>query len=496
MTMPNAINKALKHSFIITLGLTIGFFNLPSKAESHTNSQATNVSVTALNKLTSIKNLPSMVNDAHIPTIHHFVTDNGVKVNFVASTSLPIVDVSVYFNAGSARDNAIRANGFGIANMTATMLTQQTALLDEEQFAKTVEQLGIELNATAYKDMMVVSLRSLSDDKHLTPAIQLLTQVFSQPNFTPATLERNKARLLIALKRQQENPNAIAQLAFNKALYGNHPYAHQSIGTADSVPTLTPKDLQAFFNRFIVANNANIAITGDLTLAQAKQLANDITSPLKMGQKAPTLPDIHTADYQKNGKQTLHIPFNSTQTTVLMGQLGSKKALTPAEWQHATDFSIANDAIAGHDFNAKLMTEVRQNRGLTYGIGGSMQPMQATGSYQIGFSTRHEKVDEAITATKQVLNKAIQDGLTHDEIELIKQKQSNRFGMSYASNDSINNMIGMMGFYDLPDDYWRHHVNRIHQTNRQSAQNAFSQKIHPNDFLIVTVGDGEPDDKP
>lgn len=513
VTMLKPMPKSMTKSIIsnaktpiqqLTLTTAISLLTLPSVAntlESHQSLVATDVSVSALTHLTSIKDKPDMVTDVHIPTIHRFVTDNGVAVNFVASTSLPIVDVSVYFNAGSARDTAIRADGFGIANMTATMLTQQTTQLNEEQFAKTVEQLGINLDASAYKDMLVVSLRSLSDDEHLIPATQLLTQVLNQPNFAQSTaqstLERNQARLLIALKRQQENPSAVAQLAFDKALYGTHPYAHQSIGTSTSIPTLTTKDLQEFYQKFIVANNANIAITGDLTVAQAKQLANAITAPLRQGKKAPVLPKPDVPAYQKMGKNTLHIPFDSTQTTVLMGQLGSQQALTPQAWQHATDFAIANDAIAGHDFNAKLMTEVRQNRGLTYGIGGGMQPMQTTGSYQIGFSTRNDKVDEAITATKAVLADAIkttstdtQGRLTDSDIRLIKQKQSNRFGISYASNAGINSMIGKMGFYGLSDDYWQNHVSRIHKTDRQSAQKAFAETLQPDDFLVVTVGGG------
>ncbi|WP_261870717.1 pitrilysin family protein [Psychrobacter sp. JCM 18901] len=134
-----------------------------------------------------------------------------------------------------------------------------------------METLGINLSSSAYKDMFIVSLRSLSDDKHLLPAIDLMTQMVSEPTFDEQVLARNKARLLVGLQQQKQDPNSLASIAFNDALYGTHPYAHPSVGTLESVPTIEKQQLIDFKNKYLVAANASVAMTGNLTLEQAKK---------------------------------------------------------------------------------------------------------------------------------------------------------------------------------------------------------------------------------
>lgn len=177
-----------------------------------------NAPIAALSKLSSLNNVKPL--QVTVPTIEHFKTKAGIPVSFVRTTALPIVDIDLRFNAGSARDSDIRKDGFGIASMTATMLTQGTTNLDENDFTRAVETLGINLDSGAYKDMFMVSLRSLSDDDHLSPAVGLMTQMLTQPNFDAQILTRNKARLLVGLQQQKQDPGSLASLAFDDALYG------------------------------------------------------------------------------------------------------------------------------------------------------------------------------------------------------------------------------------------------------------------------------------
>jgi zinc protease len=416
-----------------------------------------------------------------VPDIEHFTTVSGVPVSFVRTTALPIVDIDLRFNAGSARDGSIRKQGFGIANMTATMLTQGTETRDEDDFTRAVETLGITLNSSAYKDMFIVSLRSLSDDEHLLPAIDLMTQMLTEPTFDEQILARNKARLLVGLQQQKQDPGSLASLAFNKALYGTHPYAHPSSGTLETVPTLNQKDLQDFQNRYLVANNASLAMTGNLTLAQAKRLANDITNNLPRGKTAPILPEPKPLTQSQN-----------TQTTVLMGQLGTKRASDPIAQQQQTNFAVGNDVLAGGNFNARLMTEIRQNLGYTYGISGAMNPMLARGPYQIGFSTRNDKARAAIDASLGVINDTLEEGITKDEMRLTTDNLKNSFPMSFASNAGINGLLGMMNFYHLPDSYLKDYVSRIDSVKLAEVNETLRSTLDTNKFLIVTVGADDP----
>ena len=442
--------------------------------------------IAALSKLTSIDDAKSL--KVTVPTIQEFKTKAGVPVMFVQTTALPIVDVDLRFNAGSARDGSISKDGFGIANMTATMLEQGSKSLDEDAFTRAVETLGINLGSSAYKDMFIVSLRSLSDDKHLLPAVDLMTQMVSEPTFNDEVLARNKSRLLVGLQQQKQDPGSLASIAFDKALYGSHPYAHPSVGTLESVPTIQKQQLIDFKNRYLVAANASIAMTGNLTLVQAKKLAEDITTKLPAGQAAAELPEPKPL----TKAQHIHIPFPSTQTTVLMGQLGSKRATNPTAQQQQTNFAVGNEVMAGGDFNARLMTEIRQNLGYTYGISGSMNPMLARGPYQIGFSTRNDKARAAIDASLDVIDDTLEKGVTQDEIRLTKDNLKNSFPMGFASNAGINGLLGMMNFYQLPNTYLADYVNRIDQVTLSGVNKTLRDTLTPDDFLIVTVGQDDP----
>lgn len=445
--------------------------------------------IAALTTLTSLDNIKPL--QVTVPHIQHFKTSAGVPVSFVHTAALPIVDIDLRFNAGSARDGSMRAEGFGIANMTATMLTQGSKSLDENEFTQAVETLGINLSSSAYKDMFIVSLRSLSDDKHLLSAVDLMTQMLTQPTFDQQVLARNKARLLVGLQQQKQDPSSLASLAFDQALYGKHPYAHPSSGTIESVPSIEQKDLTDFQNRYLVAANASLAMTGNLTLAQAKKIAEDITANLPIGEAASVLPEPQELDKA----QHIHIPFPSSQTTVLMGQLGNKRATDPKAQQQQTNFAVGNDVLAGSDFNARLMTQIRQNLGYTYGISGSMNPMLTRGPYQINFATRNDKARAAIDASLEVINDTLDNGITSAEMRLTTDNLKNSFPMSFASNASINSLLGMMNFYQLPDSYLADYVSRIDQVQLSGVNQTMRDTLKPDKFLIVTVGQDNPWEK-
>lgn len=489
-----AATPALKKLSCLSLGIWLGMMTVTAQADVTGAEEArgsaalvdTNAPIAALSKLTSLDNAKPL--KVTVPTIQEFKTKAGVPVAFVQTTALPIVDIDLRFNAGSARDGSIRKEGFGIANMTATMLTQGTKKLDENAFTRAGETLGIDLNSSAYKDMFIVSLRSLSDDKHLLPAIDLMTQMLSEPAFDEQVLARNKARLLVGLQQQKQDPNSLASIAFSKALYGEHPYAHPSAGTLESVPSIDRQQLIEFKNRYLVAANASIAMTGNLTLDQAKELAEEITTDLPTGQIAATLPEPKPLNQSKH----IHIPFPSTQTTILMGQLGSKRATNPQDQQQQTNFAVGNEVMAGGNFNARLMSEVRQNLGYTYGITGSMNPMLAKGPYQIGFSTRNDKALAAIDASLAVINDTLDKGITSSEMRLTTDNLKNSFPMSFASNAGINSLLGMMNFYQLPNTYLTDYIDRIDQVKLSGVNQTMRDTLKPDDFLIVTVGQDDP----
>ncbi len=452
-------------------------------SESHVSDNIDpNAPITVLDKLQSLQN-PSEL-EFTLPKIEHFSSKNGTPVIFVQTNNLPMVDIDIRFNAGSARDESIKPNGFGLASLVASMLSKGTTNKSEDLLAEEIEQLGIDLDISAYKDMFVISLRSLSDDKYLNPALQLVEEILTQPTFPNDSLERTKARYLVALKQAQEDPNTIANQTFIKELYANHPYAHPSMGTPESIPNIHQQDLQNFTKRYLVAQNAYITITGDISRQQAENIANQLTQTLPTGSPAPALPDAKPLTTSK----TIHLPFDSTQTTVIMGQLGEKRSRDPQILQQHTNFNIADEVVGGGGFQARLMTEIRQKRGLTYGIYSGMTPMQSQGNYSISFSTQNENSQQAIDATLQVIQDVIDNGISENELTLTKENLMNRFPTLLSSNASINGQLSAMNFYQLPDSYLSEYNQRIQQATLDEVNQSYRQLVQPNKFLIVTVG--------
>ncbi|WP_019673823.1 M16 family metallopeptidase [Psychrobacter lutiphocae] len=438
--------------------------------------------IAALDKLTSLQHSEKL--DMKLPEFQRFTTSNGVPVLFFQTNQLPIVDVDLRFNAGSARDESIRKGGFGLASLVASQLTKGTKQLDETQFATATEQLGIELTSSAYKDQFLIRLRSLSDSKQLNPALQLMNTVINEPRFDPQVLKRSQAQQILGLKQMLQNPAYIASTTFSEHLYGNHPYAHSSYGTVDSVGLLSTADLKKFHDTYLVANNASLSLTGDLSLAEAKQVAETLTKDLPLGKPAPKLP----SPTPLQASQWVHVDFDSDQTSVIIGQQGYRVLSDPASIEKSTQFAIGNDVLAGSGFHSRLMGKVRKELGYTYGIYGSMTPMQVNGPYSIRFSSRNEVADDAIKATLDTVTRTLTEGISKEEFELTKESLVNSYPMGFSSNAGINGMLGMLNFNKLPDNYITGYIDRVENTSLPQVNETLKQTLTPNKFLIVTVG--------
>lgn len=466
---------------ILALGLLLTIGNAQASVI-QTPSQTT----TPLPALESLKNDKPLT--FNLPNMQRFDSKNGVPVIFTQLRELPIVDISITFGAGSAQDNQIKANGYGIAALTATMMTQGTTEMDEHAFAKASELLGAAFGAVAFKDTFVYRLRSLSDKEQLTPALTLFGQMISSPSFDPAILKRNQDQILLSFSAQQERPNQLGRKQFFKTLYGTHPYAIATEGTAQSVVGITREDLLAYKNTFLVADNAYISITGDLSAKQAQDIANRLSANLPKGQKVSALPSP-----SKPSPSHLHIPYDSKQTHVFIGHLGEKSTTDPNKLQELTNFSLGNSVLAGGDFNAHLMKEIRDKHGYTYGIGGNMTTLEERGYYLISFATQNDKASDAIKKTLHTINHTLSTGISQDELELERSARLSAYPMSLATNSAIHATATHLNIKNLPDSHISDYPKRLQHATLNDVNQALRTFIRPDEFIIITIGKDKPD---
>ena len=406
--------------------------------------------------------------------IQTWQTAEGAKVLFVEARELPMFDLQLTFAAGSSHDDGIA----GLAMLTNAMLNEGVPGKDVGAIAAGFENLGANFGNGAYRDMAITSLRSLSAADKREPAMQLFNQVLGQPTFPEDALARIKNQLLAGFEYQKQNPGKLASLALFEQLYGTHPYAHPSDGTAASIPAISREQLQTFHAKAYTANNAIIALVGDLSRSDAEAMASQVSAALPKG---PALPRIAQPQEPKPGLQ--HIEFPSNQTHLMIAQLGIDR--------RDTDYAalyLGNQVFGGGGFGTRLMTEVREKRGLTYGVYSGFSAMQARGPFMINLQTRAELSDGTLQLVKSMLTDFIANGPTAEELNNAKRELAGSFPLSTASNAAIVGQLGSMGFYDLPLSYLEDFMRDVQALDVAQVKTAMARHLDPEALVIVTAG--------
>jgi zinc protease len=412
------------------------------------------------------------------PKIQTWTTANGARVYFVPSPELPMVDIRVVFDAGSARDGA---QG-GVAQITNGLLDQGAGDLNADQIAERMDGLGAQLGTSSYRDMAIVSLRSLTDPSLLDPALAVMTDVIAKPTFPQDAFDRAQKRMLVALRAQKESPSAIAEKAFFAAVYGSHPYASPSLGTEQSVTTLTRRDAVAFHQRYYTGKNAVIALVGAVDRAQAEKIAEEVSGGLPAGEAAPALPPVPALAHPK----TVQISYPSAQTHILMGQPG----ITRDDPDYFPLY-VGNHILGGSGLVSRVAVEVREKRGLAYSAYSYFSPMHVAGPFTAGLETRTNKADEALTVLRDTVKDFIAKGPTQAELEAAKKNITGGFALRLDSNGKIVENLAAIGFYHLPLDYLDTFNHKVEAVTVAEVRDAFRRRIHPEDMVTVMVGQGE-----
>nr|WP_244309245.1 pitrilysin family protein [Pseudomonas duriflava] len=406
--------------------------------------------------------------------IQSWRTAEGARVLFVAATELPMFDLRLTFAAGSSQDGKQP----GIAMLTNGMLNEGIAGMDTTAIATGFENLGADFTNGAYRDMAVASLRTLSDPTKSGPALDLFARVVGQPTFPSAAFERIRNQLLTSIDYKQQDPGALAGDMLMKRLYGNHPYAHPSIGTADSLKTITPAQLRTFHQRAYTAGNAVIALTGDLTRAQAEAIAAQVSHALPKG---PALPQVAQPSPPTGG--ITHIEFPSEQTHLLLAEQG----IARRDPDYAALY-LGNQILGGGGFGTRLMTEIREKRGLTYGVYSGFTPMQVPGPFTITLQTRAEMSQNTLALVQDIVRRYLAEGPTQKELDDAKREMTGSFPLSTASNSAIVAQLGMIGFYDLPLTFLDDFMKQIQDVTPEQVRTALNKHLSADRFVIVTAG--------
>lgn len=425
-------------------------------------------------KLESLAELSKQAPAARHLNIQQWQTKAGSKVLFVEAHELPMFDIRLTFAAGSSRDG----DKPGVALLTNAMLNEGVEGMDVTAIAQTFEGVGASFSNGSYRDMAVAGLRSLTDQKKRETALNLFTKVLGEPTFPESSFKRIKDQILTGFEIQKKTPSSLLSKEFYTKLYGKHPYAHSSDGNPDSIKKMTVEDLNEFYKKSYSANNVVIALVGDLSRQEAEAIAEQVSSALPTSE---TLIAIEPAQAGKAGKY--HIEFPSQQTHIVLGELGVTR--------NDPDFAalyLGNQILGGSGLSSRLMTEVRERRGLTYGIYSGFSTMQAAGPFSITLQTRAEMTEGTLALIKSIVADYLAKGPTQQELEDAKREIAGNFPLSNASNSDIVGQLGAIGFYNLPLDYLEGFVKQIQALTVEQVKEAMNKHLDVGQFVVVTVG--------
>lgn len=415
--------------------------------------------------------------------IQSWALENGARVLFVENRSIPMLDVSVEFDAGARRDPAALA---GLAAFTNGMLARGVLAaegepaLSEAQVSDAFADTAARRGGVAGSDRAGVSLRTLSSAAERDASLALLARILAQPSFPEDIIGRDKARTIASLKEDLTKPEAIADKAFWKTLYGDHPYGPQA--SVESVAAISRGDVLEFHRSHYVADRAVIAMIGDVSRSEADAIARQLTQRLPPGAAAlPSLPPVPPAHAEE-----LRIPHPASQAHILIG--------APALQRGDPDYfalMVGNYTLGGGGFVSRLTREVREKRGLSYSIYSYFSPMVQPGPFQIGLQTSKAQTGDALKVVRGTLAGFLRDGPSAAELKAAKDNLVGGFALRIDNNRKILNNIAAIGYYRLPLDYLDTWTVKVAQVTIADIRAAFARKVAPDKLVTVVVGGGD-----
>lgn len=406
--------------------------------------------------------------------IENWQTSSGADVYFVENHDLPIIDISINFAAGSARDLEDKA---GLSAITRHMMTTGAAGMSEEEISKQMADIGAILGGDHDLDRAGFKLRTLSSAQERDKALDIYNKILQQPDFPDAILQREKTRIIAGLKESATKPDSISSKTFMKALYGQHPYAFDS--EEKTVNAIQRADLVKFYQTYYGANNAVIALIGDMSREEAHQIAEKLSAGLPAAANPPALPDVPLP----TAASELRIEHPATQSHIVLGYPGVRRG-DPDYFA----LYVGNYILGGGGFVSRLTEEVREKRGLVYSVYSYFMPMAVEGPFQVGLQTKKEQGEEALKVVRETLDNFMKKGVTEAELKAAKQNIIGGFPLRLDSNAKILDYLAVIGFYKLPLTYLDDFNKEVDKVSTAQIKEAFNRRLNLDNMVTVIVG--------
>lgn len=409
--------------------------------------------------------------------IERVVSPGGIEAWLVRDKMLPVLALEFSFRGGSALDPAGKE---GRSVMAMNLLTEGAGDLDSQAFAAQIEDRAISMDFEAGPDSLQGSLKTLNE--HRDAAIDLLRLAMTKPRMDKDDVERVRVATLAGIARDNENPNYIARKTWMMTAFPDHPYGRPSRGTKESVTALTEADFRAVVAQRLARDNLIVGAVGDITPDELGKVLDRAFGDLPATSAPNDVPEVTPA----GAGRTIVIRRPVPQSFIVLGAQGIKR--DDADWFPA---SLVNYVLGGGGFNSRLMEEVREKRGLTYGIYTSLATFDHTGLVMSSSSTQNPRAGRALEVTREVWGRMHDQGPTDEELANAKKYLTGSFALQLDSTNAIARTLVAVQYDKLGINYLNERDGLINRVTLDDAQRVAKRLLDPAGLLTVVVGQPE-----
>ncbi|AEL25668.1 M16 family metallopeptidase [Cyclobacterium marinum] len=401
-----------------------------------------------------------------------FTLDNGLKVFVVPNNKLPRVAFYLILN----RDPLFEGDNAGLTGFVGDMMMAGTSSRTKEELDEEIDFIGASLGAGS------TSLSASSLKKHQGKVLELMTDVLYNPIFPQEELEKLKKQTLTSLASSKDDPDYLAGVISNALVYGKeHPYGETM--TEETVENVNLEDIKEYYRTYFKPNIAYLAIVGDITDKEAKNLVNDYFSSWEKG-KVPTF-DYQKPELPAENKVALLDRSSAVQSVINIA--------FPVE-MHLTnpDYMVTRvmNFILGEGFNSRLNGNLRETKGYTYGARSSFGSDKLIAKFSAGTSVRNEVTDSSVYEMIYEIRNLKENGITEEELTMAKANLSGRFGRSLENPNTIATFAINIDRYNLPEDFYSNYLQRLDALTVEDINQVAAKYLKPENMYITVVGNG------
>jgi zinc protease len=410
---------------------------------------------------------------AHATKIERVVSPAGIEFWFVRDATVPLVAIEFDFLGGAAQDPEDKS---GLAEMTVSTLDEGAGDLDSTAFQERMESKAIELQVRASREHVRGTLRTLKENQD--EAFNLLRLALNQPRFDASAVERIRAQTIGSLQRQSTNPNAISSRVWWENAFPNHPYGRPVSGTLESVARITAEDMRDYARRVLARDNLKIGIVGDIDAETAGKLIDLTFGTLPA--KAQLKPIPETTLHGRGGRTV--VDLNVPQAVVTFGGLGIAR--------NDPDFMaayIVNHILGGGSFSSRLYREVREVRGLAYGVHTGLMWFDRAAALVGGTATRADATAETIDVVEAEFRRMAAEGPTEEELTKAKTYLKGSFALNLDTSTKIASQLVQMQVDNLGIDYIDRRSAMIDAVTEADARRV-AKRLLDGGLLVTIVG--------